>query len=261
MRQSGRQKRPDWVHSRPFMAKLLLLNGPNLNLLGEREPDKYGSQTLPAIEQGVSRLASELGHSVACFQSNAESELVERIQSRRLVSGRDGPGSIEHHGDDAARDPGMRASRASSRGRRPVGPRAPAGPTRVPTPGCRSRPAGLARGRRRNAVASGYRSARSDRPWLEVLDVISVPRSLAAPSGKTYVTNQALGGSTLLSTSFGRGPAEVSTSYAPLWTEGGQPGRGWAADGPCPAWCSASTSRCCYRWSIWRRSCGMEGSC
>ena len=69
------------------------------------------------------------------------------------------------------------------------GPQASAGPTRVPTPGCRSRPAGLARGRRRNAVATGYRSARSDRPWRKVLDVISVPRSLAAPSGKTYGTN------------------------------------------------------------------------
>jgi len=113
----------------------------------------------------------------------------------------------------------------TSRGRRPSGPQASAGPTRVPTPGCRSRPAGLARGRRRNAVATGYRSARSDRPWLEVLDVISVPRSLAAPSGKTYGTNLAGSGSTLLSTRFGPAGDRLSTSYAPLWTERGQPHR------------------------------------
>jgi hypothetical protein len=79
------------------------------------------------------------------------------------------------------------------------------------------------RGRRRNVVATGYRSARSDRPWLEVLDVISVPRSLAAPSGKTYGTNLAVSGSTLLSTRFGPADGRLSTSCAPLWTERGQP--------------------------------------
>ena len=77
-------------------------------------------------------------------------------------------------------------------------------------------------GRRRNAVATGYRSARSDLPWLKVLDVISVPRSLAAPSGKTYLTNSSHLWSTTLSTSFASSPVAVSTSYAPMWTGRGQ---------------------------------------
>ncbi|MFT3906242.1 MAG: type II 3-dehydroquinate dehydratase [Steroidobacteraceae bacterium] len=62
------------------MAQLLLLNGPNLNLLGTREPDKYGSQTLAVIEAKARSVASELGHALSCFQSNAEHELVDRIQ-------------------------------------------------------------------------------------------------------------------------------------------------------------------------------------
>jgi len=62
------------------MAKLLLLNGPNLNLLGKREPDVYGSETLSAIEERLVSRARELGHSLAAFQSNAEHALVERIQ-------------------------------------------------------------------------------------------------------------------------------------------------------------------------------------
>ena len=117
---------------------------------------------------------------------------------------------------------GMRASRTLVQGSTAGGPHASAGPTRVPTPGCRSRPAGLARGRRRNVVATGYRSARSDRPWLEVLDVISVPRSLAAPSGKAYVTNPGIDGSTLLSTRLGGEARALSTSSAAVWTDRGQ---------------------------------------
>lgn len=62
------------------MAKLLLLNGPNLNLLGQREPEKYGSTTLAEIEQRAAQVAAELGHSLSCFQSNAEGELIDRIQ-------------------------------------------------------------------------------------------------------------------------------------------------------------------------------------
>ena len=66
------------------MAKLLLLNGPNLNLLGTREPGVYGSITLAAIEQRCVELARELGpHELACFQSNAEHALVERIHAAR----------------------------------------------------------------------------------------------------------------------------------------------------------------------------------
>jgi len=62
------------------MTRLLLLNGPNLNLLGTREPQIYGAQTLQAIEQRAVQLAREHGHELLCFQSNAEHELIARIQ-------------------------------------------------------------------------------------------------------------------------------------------------------------------------------------
>ncbi|HRD49877.1 MAG: type II 3-dehydroquinate dehydratase [Candidatus Competibacter sp.] len=66
------------------MAKLLLLNGPNLNLLGLREPAVYGAATLADIEQRCVELAHELGpHPLACFQSNAEYELINRIHAAR----------------------------------------------------------------------------------------------------------------------------------------------------------------------------------
>jgi 3-dehydroquinate dehydratase II len=63
------------------MAKLLLLNGPNLNLLGEREPKRYGTTTLSEIEARLIALAKAAGHTLTCFQSNAEHALIERIQS------------------------------------------------------------------------------------------------------------------------------------------------------------------------------------
>ena len=63
------------------MAKnILLINGPNLNLLGTREPERYGTVTLDAIEDKVTELARRAGATAACFQSNAEGELVGRIQ-------------------------------------------------------------------------------------------------------------------------------------------------------------------------------------
>jgi len=68
------------------MARLLLLNGPNLNLLGTREPAVYGAATLASIEQRALALAKELGHELATFQSNAEHELIGRIHQ----AGRDG---------------------------------------------------------------------------------------------------------------------------------------------------------------------------
>lgn len=62
------------------MARLLLLNGPNLNLLGTREPAVYGAETLASIEGRLIDQARQLGHSLAVFQSNAEHELIDRIQ-------------------------------------------------------------------------------------------------------------------------------------------------------------------------------------
>ncbi|MDX1481952.1 MAG: type II 3-dehydroquinate dehydratase [Woeseiaceae bacterium] len=62
------------------MAKFLLVNGPNLNLLGTREPDVYGASRLEDIEANCIDAAEELGHKLDCFQSNAEHDLIERIQ-------------------------------------------------------------------------------------------------------------------------------------------------------------------------------------
>lgn len=62
------------------MAHLLLLNGPNLNLLGTREPAIYGSYTLEQIGNRLAQLASEAGHHLSTFQSNSEAELVSEIQ-------------------------------------------------------------------------------------------------------------------------------------------------------------------------------------
>jgi 3-dehydroquinate dehydratase II len=62
------------------MAELLVLNGPNLNLLGEREPQHYGTTTLAQIHERLIKQASAAGHTLQVFQSNAEHELIERIQ-------------------------------------------------------------------------------------------------------------------------------------------------------------------------------------
>lgn len=63
------------------MRRILLLNGPNLNLLGHREPGWYGDVTLPAIEERLKALASGRGALLESFQSNAEHELVNRVQA------------------------------------------------------------------------------------------------------------------------------------------------------------------------------------
>jgi 3-dehydroquinate dehydratase II len=60
--------------------KILLLNGPNLNLLGTREPDIYGGDTLASIESRLVKLAADGGATLAAFQSNAEADLVDCIQ-------------------------------------------------------------------------------------------------------------------------------------------------------------------------------------
>lgn len=61
------------------MTKLLVLNGPNLNLLGRREPAHYGHDTLEAIDARLVAHAVAAGHQLESFQSNAEHELVERV--------------------------------------------------------------------------------------------------------------------------------------------------------------------------------------
>ena len=65
------------------MATILVLHGPNLNLLGEREPDIYGQVTLADINRDLATLATERGHHLLAMQSNAEYELVERIHDAR----------------------------------------------------------------------------------------------------------------------------------------------------------------------------------
>ena len=65
------------------MAKLLVLHGPNLNLLGVREPDIYGRETLADINNQLAQRAQAAGHELAWYQSNAEHELIGRIHQAR----------------------------------------------------------------------------------------------------------------------------------------------------------------------------------
>jgi 3-dehydroquinate dehydratase II len=66
------------------MKKILVLHGPNLNLLGSREPDVYGRITLDEINNKLTQQAQQSGASIATLQSNAEFALVERVQAARL---------------------------------------------------------------------------------------------------------------------------------------------------------------------------------
>lgn len=82
------------------MAKnLLLLNGPNLNLLGTREPEVYGSSTLADVEQAAAALTAQNGARLSCFQSNHEGALIDRIHAAR-TEGVDAivinPGGLTH---------------------------------------------------------------------------------------------------------------------------------------------------------------------
>lgn len=67
------------------MASILLLNGPNLNLLGTREPQIYGYETLADIEERLKREAEVLGHRLTAVQSNHEGDLVETLHAAREV--------------------------------------------------------------------------------------------------------------------------------------------------------------------------------
>lgn len=64
------------------MTRVLVLQGPNLNLLGSREPEIYGRQTLAEIHDGIASRAAELGLSVDFFQSNHEGALIDRLHQR-----------------------------------------------------------------------------------------------------------------------------------------------------------------------------------
>jgi 3-dehydroquinate dehydratase II len=93
-------------------VKLLLLNGPNLNRLGSRDPKHYGSRTLAEIEASFSQRAAELGFSVLAFQSNHEGALIDFIQAEAgdaagiIIN----PGALTHYGyslRDALEDSGL----------------------------------------------------------------------------------------------------------------------------------------------------------
>ncbi|CAM5794725.1 type II 3-dehydroquinate dehydratase [Rhizobacter fulvus] len=81
------------------MTQILLLNGPNLNLLGTREPEVYGRETLADVEAMVTAVASARGATVACLQSNHEGVLIDRIHAARLDGTRAiviNPGGLTH---------------------------------------------------------------------------------------------------------------------------------------------------------------------
>jgi 3-dehydroquinate dehydratase-2 len=82
-----------------MVKKLLLLNGPNLNLLGTREPALYGTETLADIEHAATAQAAAAGSSLSCFQSNHEGALIDRIHAAR-TDGVDAiiinPGGLTH---------------------------------------------------------------------------------------------------------------------------------------------------------------------
>ena len=91
------------------MKKILLMNGPNLNMLGVRDPAIYGTDTLEAIEEMVRAYGAEHGCEVDCFQSNHEGALIDRLHAAH--GNYDGivynPGAHTHYSLRAARCCGM----------------------------------------------------------------------------------------------------------------------------------------------------------
>ncbi|TXK71869.1 type II 3-dehydroquinate dehydratase [Paenibacillus sp. N3.4] len=81
------------------MKKVLLINGPNLNMLGVREPGVYGTLSLEAIIQSLNKLAESLSIELACFQSNHEGEIIDQIHA--AFGTKDGilmnPGAFTHY--------------------------------------------------------------------------------------------------------------------------------------------------------------------
>lgn len=82
------------------MTKILVLNGPNINFLGRRNPAIYGTLTLEQVNQELAQKAGSLGVEIACFQSNSEGRLIDCIQEH--WAGINGivinPGALTHYG-------------------------------------------------------------------------------------------------------------------------------------------------------------------
>ena len=78
------------------MTRIIVIQGPNLNLLGTREPELYGSETLDQIQTHISRRALELGLQIVFFQSNHEGELIDRLHERDFDGAIVNAGGLTH---------------------------------------------------------------------------------------------------------------------------------------------------------------------